>query len=88
MYLVTRAKREGVSEVKADAQGKKPSYRAYLLRCWRERGAAGKEPLWRFSVEEILHERRRQGFSSLEALIAFLRAELASGKKEPSDDEV
>jgi hypothetical protein len=89
MYLVTRAKREGVSQVKADAQGQKPSYRAYLLRCWQEGEAPpGKEPLWRFSVEEILHERRRKGFSSLEALIAFLRAELASGKEEPSDDEV
>jgi len=69
-------------------------YRAYLLRCWQEgEAASGKEPLWRFSVEEILPssppagsgqrklkalpERRRKGFSSLEALIAFLRAELA-----------
>ncbi len=69
-----------------------------------ERGAAGKEPLWRFSVEEILpfdpsagsgqrklrtlHERRRKGFSSLEALVAFLRGELASGEEEPSDGEI
>ena len=53
-------------------------YRACLLRCWREgQAAAGQEPLGRFAVEEILHERRRQGFSSLEGLIAFLRAELA-----------
>jgi len=63
-------------------------YRAYLLRCWRERGAAGKEPLWRFSVEEILHERRRKGFSSLGVLIAFLRAELASGEEGTFDDEI
>jgi hypothetical protein len=62
--------------VKADAQGKKPSYRAYLLRCWQEGEAApGKE-------------RRRKGFSSLGGLIAFLRAELARGKEEPSDDKV
>ena len=83
--------------MKADAQGKKPSYRAYLLRCWQEGEAApGEEPLWRFSVEEILpfdklrtlHERRRKGFSSLGGLIAFLRAELARGKEEPSDDKV
>jgi hypothetical protein len=46
-------------------------YRAYLLRCWQE---------------EILNERRRKGFSSLGALIAFLQAELA-GSEEPSDDE-
>jgi hypothetical protein len=53
-------------------------YRAYLLRCWQEGEAApGEEPLWRFSVEEISNERRRKGFTSLGALIAFLRAELA-----------
>ena len=87
-------------------------YRAYLLRCWQEGEAApGKEPLWRFSVEEILPfapsaalrlcsgqgsgqhklgalpERRRKGFSSLEALVAFLQAEFASGEDELSDDE-
>ena len=63
-------------------------YRAYLLRCWQEGEAApGHEPTWRFSVEEVLHERRRQGFSSLDGLIAFLRAELAGSGKEPSDDE-
>ena len=60
-------------------------YRAYLLRCWQEGEAAlGQEPAWRFSVEEILHERRRQGFSSLEGLIAFLRAELAGEEEETS----
>jgi hypothetical protein len=62
-------------------------YRAYLLRCWQEGEAApGKEPLWRFSVEEILNERRRKGFSSLGVLLAFLRGELASGEEEPSGD--
>jgi P pilus assembly chaperone PapD len=63
-------------------------YRAYLLRCWREGEAASdREPLWRFSVEEILPERRRKGFNNLEALIAFLRAELEGSEDEPSDDE-
>jgi hypothetical protein len=28
----------------------------------------------RFAVEEVFGERRRQGFGSLEALVAFLRA--------------
>jgi hypothetical protein len=67
-----------------------------------ERGAAGKEPLWRFSVEEILpfdpsagsgqrkprtlHERRRKGFTSLGALLAFIRSELAIGEEELFDD--
>lgn len=56
-------------------------YRAYLLRCWQEGEAApDRKPHWRFSVEEILHKRRRQGFDSLETLVAFLRAELAGGE--------
>lgn len=64
---------------------KDDSYRAYLLRCWREQDATfGECPQWRFSVEEVLHERRRKGFASLEALLAFLRAELAGGEGELS----
>jgi hypothetical protein len=64
-------------------------YRAYLLRCWREMDAApGQEPLWRFSAEEILGERRRKGFSSLRALIAFLRTELAGGEESLAGDEI
>jgi len=52
-------------------------YRAYLLRCWQEGDAVtDQEPLWRFSVEDVFGERRRQGFGSLEALVAFLRVEL------------
>ena len=63
-------------------------YRAYLLRCWREGEVApGKETVWRFSVEEIGTEYQRKGFSSLESLTTFLRAELAGGKAEPSDNE-
>ena len=56
---------------------KNERYRAYLLRCWQE-GDTGtdREPLWRFSVEDVFGERRRQGFGSLEALVAFLRVEL------------
>jgi hypothetical protein len=65
--------------------------------------APGKKPLWRFSLEEILPsapsagsgqrklkaspEQRRKGFSSLEELIAFLRAKLDSSEDEPSGDE-
>ena len=33
-----------------------------------------------------LPERRRKGFTSLGALLAFLRSELARGEEEPSDD--
>jgi hypothetical protein len=64
-------------------------YRAYLLRCWREREVEpAQEPPWRFSVEEILGERRRVGFSGLRVLIAFLRTELAGGEETPTGDEI
>jgi hypothetical protein len=76
-----------VTKAKAGV-GRKPAYRAYLLRCWQEgEAAAGEEPTWRFSVEEILYERRRKGFSSLEALMAFLQAECAGGDEESSAGE-
>jgi hypothetical protein len=69
---------------------KDEGYRAYLLRCWQERGSGtdGGSP-WRFAVEEVFGERRQQGFGSLEALVAFLRGELTSegskpfGRKDP-----
>jgi hypothetical protein len=60
--------------------------RAYLLRCWQEGEAApGKKVRWRFSLESVLQRRPRRGFDSLEALAAFLQAELADGGAGPSD---
>jgi hypothetical protein len=65
-----------------------PPNRAYLLRCWREgKATPDGKPRWRFSVEEVLHERHRRGFGSLEALVAFLRAELTGGTDEHSEGE-
>jgi uncharacterized pyridoxamine 5'-phosphate oxidase family protein len=56
---------------------KDSSYRAYLLRCWQEGEAApGKEPGWRFVMEEVLHPRRRWGFAGLAPLLGFLEIEL------------
>ncbi len=63
-----------------------PSYRAYLVRCWRDKSSSDKERPWHFSVEEVLHERRRRGFGSLEALFAFLQAELACSPDESTDE--
>lgn len=55
-------------------------HRAYLLRCWQEsKAAADEKPRWRFCIEEVLQERPRQGFDSLDALVAFLRAEFVGG---------
>ena len=61
-------------------------YRAYLLRCWREEGTPScQAPRWRFSVEDILQHRSRRGFEDLDALVAFLRAELTDGGDESLD---
>ena len=55
---------------------KPPRYRAYLLRFWEERfHVSGLQVMWRFSLEDV-HTRERQGFASLKALVAFLRAEI------------
>jgi hypothetical protein len=68
-------------------QKKNHSRRTYLLRCWQEGGTVpGQEPCWRFWLEEVLQGRRRQGFGNLEALFAFLRAELAGNAEEASDE--
>ena len=63
-------------------------HRAYLLRCWQEEEAtAGEKPRWRFYIEEVLQERSRQGFDGLDALVAFLRAELAGRESDPEDKD-
>ncbi len=63
--------------------------RAYLLRCWREgETAGGKEPIWRFSLEEVLRERRQKGFSSLRELIGFLQAELGGAQENAMGDDI
>ena len=52
-------------------------YHTYLLRCWREDGdSPDAEPVWRFSIEEIMGKQRRRGFGNLQEMIAFLQAEL------------
>lgn len=59
--------------------------RAYLLRCWLEdEPAASAERRWRFSLEEILHKQPRQGFDSLDTMLAFLRDELDGDGEKPS----
>jgi len=63
-----------------------PTYLAYLVRCWREESAHDEEHPWRFSVEEVLHGRRRKAFSSPEALFAFLLAELACDPRDRVDE--
>jgi hypothetical protein len=51
--------------------------RAYLMRCWQEGKAVSGEKLrWRFSLEGVLQKQPRQGFDTLQELIAFVQAEL------------
>ena len=53
-------------------------YRAYLLRCWQERGRQEAQPaLWRFSLEDP-HTGRRYGFATLDAVLAALQRELVA----------
>jgi hypothetical protein len=61
-------------------------HRAYLVRCWQEgESTCDGKPIWRFSVEEVLHERYLKGFGSLEEMIAFLRVELTGHEDEMSE---
>jgi hypothetical protein len=52
------------------------TYRAFLLRLWREKDPAleGKT-IWRFSLEST-HQNERLGFASLEDLMAYLRHQI------------
>ena len=52
------------------------SYRAFLLRLWREPGQTQADvSIWRFSLESTSYT-ERIGFASLEELVAFLRQQI------------
>jgi len=62
---------------------KRSKNRAYLVRGWQEgKSPLDDKPVWRFSVEEVLHARLRSGFGDLEALLAFLCKELGDGAED------
>jgi len=61
------------------------NYRTFLLRWWHEEDLpATDRSAWRFSLEEVGQPPRR-GFSSLQALTAFLDAELHGDDVETTD---
>jgi hypothetical protein len=63
-----------------------PSYRAYLVRCWQERGNASDiDPIWRFSLEASWYDERR-GFTSLQALMDHLQLELMNQETSPVEE--
>lgn len=68
--------------------GHRPSrYRAFVLRLWQDDSNQG----WRFSLEEIGRSLPRRGFRSLEAMTAFIEAELERSlhvqRGQPAADE-
>jgi hypothetical protein len=66
--------------------GPAPRYRAWVLRCWEAADEeADRSPPWRFSLEDP-HTRERRGFAGMDALVAFLRAELAPGCARSAND--
>ena len=66
-------------------QDRRPRYCSWLLRCWELQGPGGaRGAAWRFSLEDP-HNGERRAFAGLEALVAFLRAELARGCDELPD---
>lgn len=62
-------------------------YRAYILRVWQDDTSQG----WRFSLEEIGRSLPRRGFRSLDAMTAFIEAELERSlhvqRGQPAADE-
>lgn len=54
-----------------------PTYRAFLLRYWREAGAGPGGG--RFCLVEPGNGETERGFASLEALLAYLQRELEAG---------
>lgn len=64
---------------------KPPRYRSYLLTFWEERGREPDKPvIWRFRLEDP-RTGQRQGFASLEEMVAFLRTELDNKQDELPD---
>ena len=61
-------------------------YLAYLLRVWHVTGDDG-SPGWRASLEDV-HTGTRQGFGSLEQLLAFLFEETAGAPASHADPEM
>jgi hypothetical protein len=58
------------------ARFEQPRYQAYMLRLWETRSErSGSPSTWRFSLEDV-ETRQKSYFADLEALVAFLRAEM------------
>jgi hypothetical protein len=64
---------------------KPPRYRSYLLRAWEARSErAGVPSTWRFSLQDARTGQER-AFADLEALVAYLQAEMARQEDGPGE---
>ena len=62
-----------------------PTYRAFLLRCWREGGPRpGGPATWRFRLAQPGDGKAERGFAGLEALLAYLRGEMEGSDSRPT----
>jgi hypothetical protein len=63
-----------------------PTYRAFLLRYWRERPAGpGRELVWRLSLTDVAGEQLEYEFASLPELVDFLRLVLMADQPDSAD---
>ena len=57
--------------------GSTENYQSFLLRCWSMPSTSAEEPqIWRFALRDVSAEPTQRSFSSIEALMAYLSAEL------------
>ena len=60
------------------------TYRAFLLRYWREQPAGpDREPVWRLSLTDVAGEQLEYEFASLPELADFLRLVLMANQPDP-----
>ena len=67
---------------KAGGRGERPDYQSYLLRLWRvDEGENGMQ-----ASLESTHTGQRRGFADLEAMLDFLRRQMAAQSERRSDE--
>lgn len=51
------------------------TYYSYIMRFWKESGDEARQNQWRFVLKDPVHG-QRVGFSSLDALTAYIKAQI------------
>jgi hypothetical protein len=61
-------------------------YRCFLLRCWMEEDAGAEgAPVWRFAVRRVGPDVAHRAFASLDDVVAYIAAELATCGRKPRE---